>query len=721
MHPLHERLVGLSARALARNGRHAEAMERLRDLRLRLADELGIDPTPETVALEDDLRSGRAPTSRMPLPMAAKSFVGRQQEQTVLLAEIREPGLTTLLGGPGAGKTRLAREIAGRTTDSGRPVAWLDLAPLRPGDDVASALARVVGATGDRSIGHSAELLTGALLVLDNAEHLVDEIAPVVETLRFKATDLSILVTTQRALRLSDERVERIGSLTAAAAEQLFCDRSGAEPGPAVERICAAVDRLPLGIELAAGLTRTLSVEQLADRIDHRLRLLVRGLRDSGTRHISLRSALDWSHELLEPRLRTALRRLSAFAGGSTPEAAVFVLAGDGIDADEVAALLSDLVDRCLVTLDEGRFGLLETVREYALEQLRAAGEEDVVRRRHSDWCVELATSAGVSGAPDQRLVDGEPAVARRIRLEEANLLAAIDWLLQGANDPGRVSDIVAPLSWHWGFRGLMVRARGWLRASLAVLPAGSPQRAIALWAFEAQSRKSGRFADALQAGLECRDIYRSLGNDAGLARANQSLALTSLSLDDEYATLDYAHQAEVLARGLKRYVTLGAALNCGGLALRMLGYPVQARRMFQEAFEIWGSIRDDEGQVIAANNLGVVAVQTGDTVEGRRKALFCVRTARAIGEQIGILDGFSLLSTVEAAEGNYERAVRLIAVVRHQRKEMGSPIYLSDELEALDTAWARCHDALGMDADRLAELARHQSPDTLAAEILSS
>ncbi|WP_165952349.1 ATP-binding protein [Kribbella albertanoniae] len=731
VHPLHERLVGLSAQALFRAGRQADALDRLHALRVRLADELGIDPAPETVSLEDDLRTRltAAPKPRTSLPTAARTFVGREQEQAELLRQIQQPGLITLLGGPGVGKTRLARELAARTTESGRAVAWLDLAPAQPGDDLESALAGAAGATsGDHSIGHSAELLADALLVVDNAEHLVEQVATVIDVLRFKATGLSILVTSQRPLRLTDEQLHRVAALTAAEATQLFCDRSGAEPSAAVDRICTAVDRLPLGIELAAGLTRTLSVDQIAQRIEHRLRLLVRGLRDAGPRHVSLRSALDWSHELLGPQEQVALRRLAVFAAGCTPQAAAFVLTdspsdglgGGGIAAEQVDRLLAEFADRSLITSGDERIGLLETVREYALDQLRSSGEESALRHRHAAWCVELAKFGGAYGPQDQRLLLGEPELARLVRLEEPNMLAAIDWCMGDGNDPGRVSEFVAPLGWHWMSRGMMAQASEWLWASLPALAAGTAERGNALRGFAFQARSVGRYDEALQAGLECLEIQRALGDDRGLARTYHVLTLTSLGLDDVYAALDYAHQAGTMARALDLPIVLGASLNCSGLGLRMLGYPAAAKEMFEEAYDIWAAVRDDEGLVLASNHLGVLAVQAGDTIEGRRRALFCLRMARGIGGLLGILDGLALLATVEAAEGNYEDAVRLIAVVEYQREELSSPIQVADEASALAAAWATCREALGAEADRLAELSRRQSPETLTAEILA-
>ncbi|WP_405067397.1 ATP-binding protein [Kribbella sp. NBC_01510] len=712
-HPLHERLVGLSALSLARSDRQAEALDRLRSLRHQLADELGIDPAPETVAIEDDLRGHRPTMPRISLPTAAKSFVGRRHEQAELLSDLTRSTLITLLGDPGAGKTRLAREVAAQAVGEGRPVAWLGLAPLHAADNLVAALAAAIGAdsNGD-SIGQAAELLAGALLVVDHAEHLTAEIGPVIDELRVKAANLSILVTSQRALELSDEHVQRIGPLSATAAVALFCDRGGVEASPAVDQICAAVDRLPLAIELAAGLTRTLPVRQLADRIDDRLLI-----RDAGPWHAGLRTALDWSHELLELPVRTALRRLSVFAGGCTLEAAEAIVGGDGIRVDEVAELLAVLVDRSLVTMDDDeRFSLLETVREYGHERLRASGEEAAVRARHVTWCAGLAKFGEHYARLNQRSSLPEPVAARRLRTEEPNLLAALDWCLSEGNDPGRVSEIVAPLSWHWYYRGMMAQARGWLRGSLAMLAPGSPERAAAL---AVQTRFSGGYAEARDIGLECVEIYRALGDDRGLAIALQGLTLTSLGLADEYAALDHAHETELLTRRLNFGVLLGGALNCSGLALRQLGYPVEARTMFEEAYAVWSGLQDDQGMVIAGGNLGIMDFQAGDTAAARDRGLDILRTARNVGYSVGVLDAFGLLASVEAAAGHHDLAVRLLTTAEHQREEISAPLFIADELAALANAWTLCRQALGPEADRIAESARHLSIDSLVTELL--
>jgi hypothetical protein len=416
------------------------------------------------------------------------------------------------------------------------------------------------------------------------------------------------------------------------------------------------------------------------------------------------------------------LRRLSVFAGGCTLEAAEQVVAGDGIQADEVAELLADLADRSLVTMDDAeRFSFLETVREYGLERLQAAGEESAVRGRHAAWCVTLADFGKHAARMNRRLALRQFEAARRLRAEEPNLLAAIEWCLNEGNDPGRVSEIVAPLSWHWYFRGLMGQARGWLRASLDTLAPGTAERAAALAALAAQTRYAGGYAEARDIGLECAATYRALDDKRGLAIALQSLTLTSLALGDEYAALQYAHEVDLLTADLGLGVVRGAALNCSGLALRQLGYPVVARQMFEEARAVWSEINDEQGIVIANGNLAIMDFQAGALASARSRTLLALRISRSIGYSVGVLDAFGVLATIEAAEGRHERAVRLLAVAEHERSEIGAPLFIADELAALAAAWEVCRQALGPEVERIADQARRLPLDTLFTEILTA
>ncbi|MGW4957885.1 AfsR/SARP family transcriptional regulator [Nonomuraea sp. NPDC004186] len=560
-HPLHERVSCLLALTLYRTGRQADALDRLARLRRRLADALGVDPVPETAALElrilrqdpslqltntapaqGVIASGQEPSllsvaepsllsvgssgpppvespapdqarSRVRLPGPATSFVGRDGELAALVRRLARPGLVTLTGGPGSGKSRLAIEAAKAVAQAPaaepRAVTLVELAPLHREGAVRAAVTAAVGleSESDDPLPELAARLDGGLLVLDNAEHLVDQVAELVMGLLGRTDGLAVLVTSQLPLLAAGEELNRVGPLPAHAAATLFTqrcapDQVGAEPA-AVAAICAAVDRLPLGIELAAGLTRTLTVAQLAARVEDRLRLLVGGGRTAGGRHTSLRAALDWSHDLLAERERLVLRRVSVFSGGFDLEAAEHVVpavpgdaVGEGVTVGDVAPALAELADRSLVTVETSgggrRFGLLETVRDYARAKLLAAGETEGALAAHLGWCVAFVRRIG---APTDFLAAEEVSA---VFAEWPNLLDA----LERAPGTERAADglrLALELHTPWLIRGWYGEAERHFSA-LADAPGSTPtEQATALSDHAFVSTMVGKFDAAAE------------------------------------------------------------------------------------------------------------------------------------------------------------------------------------------------------------------------------
>ncbi|WP_232665712.1 BTAD domain-containing putative transcriptional regulator [Pseudonocardia sp. TRM90224] len=469
--PWHEPLQRLQAELLYRAGRSAEALGHIGRLRRTLAAELGVTPATETAELElrllrHDPALRHDPLRRTEAPARARSasmFVGRDADMAALLERLAAPGLVTLVGVAGSGKSRLALEAVGR---SARPAVLVELAPLRREDAVVPAVATAAGVdtgAGDPLPAIAAALET-SLLVLDNAEHVVETVSAVTHALRRAAPGIRVLVTSQRPLRLDGEARHDVGPLAPDAAGALFRERTAADAATDdadVARICAAVDHLPLGIELAAGLTRTLSVRQLADRVDDRLRLLVAhrhsAAAGAGRRHASLRAALDWSYELLAERSRAVLRRLGVFAGGFDLDAAERVAASADIEVGDVAPAIADLVDRSLVgvgpaRMDPRRLFLLDTVRSYALDRLHAAGEPEPVRDRHLSWCLDHTRARGTDTA-------GSADAVAALLAEWPNLLAALEHAPGGP----RAADglrLATALHQAWASRGWFAEAR---------------------------------------------------------------------------------------------------------------------------------------------------------------------------------------------------------------------------------------------------------------------
>ncbi|MFB6721172.1 BTAD domain-containing putative transcriptional regulator [Kribbella sp. NPDC056345] len=727
--PLNERLLGLAVIALYRAGRQAEALARIATLRTTLADQLGIDPAPETIDLElkvlrqdpallpaAGLKSRPAPT-----PTAATSMVGRDGDLAALLDRLAGPAVVTLTGGPGVGKTRLAKEVSAAVNRSGRAVYWLDLTAITTPDAVLPGLAAAaaVEAGPDGLLSRCVEKLAGGLLILDNAEHLVE---PVGALLSGITDQVSILVTSQQPVRVVGEHVHPIGPLGRDDAARLFRERSRVAPDDRthlIDEICAAVDRLPLAIELAAGLTRTLTIEQLAARIDDRLRLLVGGMRSAGRRHTSLRTAIDWSCSLLDPIGREVLYRIAVFVGGCTLDAAEQVVCGDDLPPAELKAVLADLCERSLITIESSEFGdrfvLLQSIRDYALEQLHASSNESAVRGRHATWCAELAARTFRDGGPDHE------AVVHELNSEAGNLRAAVEWALRTPGEAGRVLEIAAPTGWYWMGHGLIAESRDWLRQALdAEDGAPTETRAAALRAAASLTRNNGDPAGARLLGDEALRLYRLLDDSLGCISALIGLCFTNCTLGDLDIAAQQGQEAVTLAEPTGNTRLLATAHNVTALALQRLGRIAEAEQAYVDACELWRSSDDHRGLAGTLSNLGQLYLQAGDLAGSRERSLEALRIYRELDLVDAMVDCIDNLAASELSLGHHQQALRLVTVAEAQRTRAGTPLLIPDEIEARDSVEQAARTALGSAAEAVAAAARGDVITVLVDELLN-
>ncbi len=476
-HPMRERLAGLRIRALAAAGRQPDALAAFEEIRARLGDELGIDPSAELREIQLALLRGELapPPPRIAprLPAQLTSFVGRDRELSLVTELLASSRLVTIVGPGGAGKTRLSIEAAGRYP--AERVWFVPLAeagaPDQVFDAVVGALESLSGATGpDRApIDRLVELLdTGAaLLVLDNCEHLIETAAALADRLLMRLPELKILATSREPLAVTGEALCHLESLplppTTAEPEQaadypairLFLDRATAvRPdfrldehtlGP-VREICAHLDGLPLALELAAAKLRSMTADQIARRLDDRFRLLTSGSRTALPRQRTLLALVEWSWDLLDDPERILAGRMSIFSGGANIEALQAVCADEKLVADDIPYVLDGLVEKSIVqvTAEPPRYRMLETVRAYAAT--RIGSETAELTPRFIDHMLTVAEEH----EPLLRTRDQLDAMAV-FDTEHENMVAALRY----AEDAPTTARFMRSLFWYWGIRGM--------------------------------------------------------------------------------------------------------------------------------------------------------------------------------------------------------------------------------------------------------------------------
>nr|WP_255672198.1 BTAD domain-containing putative transcriptional regulator [Glycomyces amatae] len=638
-HPLRERLRSVHMRALYQAGRHSEALASFRDLRERLASELGLDPGLELRDLHRAMLGHdpalAAPTAppRGNLPVPLTPLIGRDEHLSHLVSLLESSRLVTLTGPGGVGKTRLALGAAARFQGG----AWLvELAGFEPGTDAPLLAAAVADAMGLNGAGPRAaqpaadpfallrSALAGrrALLVVDNCEHLVAAAAELCAEVTAAAPEVRVLATSREALRVPGEQVLPVEPLDQGGAVRLFTARaSAAQPGfavtdenrAAVDAICERLDGLPLALELAATRVPALGVAALADQLADRL--LSAETRGGPERQRTLRAVIDWSWRLLGPAERLVLGRLSVCAGGAALDTVQDLVAGELTEAAAVDALVQ-LVDRSLVHVAgdaDRRFRLLDSVAAYCRERLREEGLHEEVAERHGRHFTALAEQSA-----DRLRGPGQLAWMRRLEADSGNLHAALEAAAR-RGDADRALRIAVGLTWFWFLRSSLLEGGRALEAALAVEGPAAPGRAAAarFW------RSCFAFMTASALGRGIADAPRhlaDLADDRERAYAELFLAQTQIGVGSE-------RELDALVRSSGAY--------------------------FAEAGDPWGLAAVDGA-------LAWTAIVRGDLDAARGLAARSRAAFAAAGDGWGELQALECLAVHAESTGDYELALRL-------------------------------------------------------------
>jgi predicted ATPase/DNA-binding SARP family transcriptional activator len=666
--PLQERLRARLVLALYRSGRQAEALDEVARAREVLVDELGVEPGPELrqlqrAILEQDPELAQPSSARVSsvgrslLPASPAPLLGRRDELDELATVLRGGDrLVTLTGPGGIGKTRLALEAVGSFDD--RAV----FVPLDAIEDASLVSAAVANALGLDVAGGSPEQAVAASLRSTPATLLLDNFEQVLEAATFVATclaaspDVRVVVTSRFLLRLAGEREFAVPPLDAAV--ELFVARSAGPVGDldAVRQICERLDGIPLAIELAAARTSLLSPRALLERLDSRLALLTGGTRDAPARQRTMRDTIDWSYRLLDPPEQRLLARLAVFHGGATLTA-IEEVCGEGI---EVLDVLASLVEKSLVRRreagEEPRFAMLETVREYAADQLVGLGENEELAARQLAWCVRLGTTAS-----DELEGPRAPEWLDILERELPNLRAALDHAIE-RGDGASAAALAGSTRRFWQVHGHLVEGRRWLERVVA-LEGAPPDAAARAWTgLGILLGEQGAFDEARGAFEHALALARAYGDPLRISSALNNLGSVALYQGDFGQAEERYAQALALAQGegSEHYIAVSQEnLGCIRLLRGDVTGAIEAFRASLELTRALGELRS-----IAAEEpwLAAALVEIGELDEARSLFAHSLPIAQQIGYRQGVGTAIVLMARYALALGRLEVGARLAA-----------------------------------------------------------
>jgi predicted ATPase len=584
------------------------------------------------------------------LPRPASSFVGREQEMAKVAMLVRGHRLVTLSGPGGSGKTRLsieaAAELVGEFTAG---VFWIGLATLRDPALVAETIGQTLGAKGSLA-SHIGE--RELLLLLDNLEQVVAS-APELAGLVEQCPNLHLLVTSRELLRVRGEVEYQVEPLAQEDAVTLFAERSRLEGDEAVAELCRRLDNLPLAVELAAARTSVLTPVQILDRLAQRLDLL-KGGRDADLRQQTLRATIEWSYELLTDHEKLLFARLAVFRGGCTLDAAEGVAEAD-LDG------LQSLVDKSLLRYTGDRFWMLETIREYGLEQLKDPEPAD----RHASHYLALGEEAFRYIS-----LDPEPWIAR-LDAEHDNIRAALD-RLELQEDTQRGLELVGAVHRYWYMRGHLREGRERVERLLVADDQPTEARARALDAATVLALNQADYDAARQHAEEALALHRDLGDAWGVAYAEMLLGNVAAGEDDFETALRFSAGAEARFRELGDEYFGRLAAGNRGYHLQELGRLDEARALLEELVRGARAAGEQRNECAALGQLGQVTMMQGRYSEALTLLVQSLGISDRIGDVTMASRDLRRLARALAELGHPESATQVLSTSERVRDEAG-------------------------------------------------